>query len=169
MKKNLVLLGMMGVGKTTFGKIVAKKLELSFFDTDNLIEKKNSMSVKKIFEKKGESFFRKEEEEITLKCLKKSSCVIALGGGAFLNKKIRNLVLLNSVSIWLKASILKLSLRLAKNSKRPLLKEKNNLKTLQQLYSSRISIYKLANYEIDCDKVSFKKIIEKILKIYEIY
>ena len=86
MKKNLVLLGMMGVGKTTFGKIIAKELKLRFFDTDRMIEKKNLMSIKKIFEKKGELFFRKEEEEIALKCLKNDNCVIALGGGGFLNK-----------------------------------------------------------------------------------
>ena len=168
-KKNLVLLGMMGVGKTTFGKIIAKELKLRFFDTDRMIEKKNLMSIKKIFEKKGELFFRKEEEEISLKCLKNDNCVIALGGGGFLNKKIRNLVLLNSVSIWLKLSVAKLNLRLIRNFKRPLLKKKDNIKILQELHNKRAPVYKLANYEIDCDKLNFVKIKKKILNIYEIY
>ena len=71
MKKNLILLGMMGVGKTTIGKILAKKLKLEFIDTDANIEKENSMSINDIFEQKGEKFFRTEEERIVLKYLKK--------------------------------------------------------------------------------------------------
>ena len=76
MKKNLVLLGMMTVGKTTLGKIVAKNLGLSFIDTDEHIEKKNSMTIKEIFEKKGEKFFRLEEKKEIYKILKKNECVI---------------------------------------------------------------------------------------------
>ena len=85
MRKNLVLLGMMGVGKTTVGKIVAKKQNLEFIDTDKNIEEKCSMKISEIFEKKGEKFFRIEEEKESLKSLKKNNCVIALGGGAFIN------------------------------------------------------------------------------------
>ena len=89
MKKNLVLLGMMAVGKTTLGKIVAKKQELEFIDTDINIEKKNSMTIKEIFIKKGEKFFRTEEEKEVLKSLEKNNCVIAIGGGAFIKKTLR--------------------------------------------------------------------------------
>ena len=80
---------MMAVGKTTLGKIVAKKQNLEFVDIDKNIEKKNFMSINEIFEKKGENFFRIEEEKEVIKCIKKERCVIALGGGAFINKKIR--------------------------------------------------------------------------------
>ena len=90
MKKNLVLLGMMGVGKSTLGKIVAKKLNLKFIDTDLNIEKKCSMKIWEIFKNKGEDFFRTEEQKEVIECLKKDKTVIALGGGAFLNKNIRN-------------------------------------------------------------------------------
>ena len=89
MKKNLVLLGMMAVGKSTLAKIVAKKLSLQFIDTDKNVENNNAMKIKDIFEKKGEKFFREEEEKEVLKSLKKENCIIALGGGAFLNNKIR--------------------------------------------------------------------------------
>ena len=89
MRKNLVLLGMMAVGKTTLGKIVSKKQELKFIDIDANIERKNSMTINEIFKKKGEKFFRMEEEKETLKSLKKNNCIIALGGGAFMNKTIR--------------------------------------------------------------------------------
>ena len=79
MNKNLILLGMMGVGKTTIGRILAKKLNLEFVDTDEHIEKKNSMSITEIFEKNGEKFFRTEEENEISKLLKKDGCVFALG------------------------------------------------------------------------------------------
>ena len=88
MRKNLVLLGMMGVGKSTLGKIVAKKLGLKFIDTDLNIEEKCSMKISEIFKKKGEEFFRLEEEKEVLETLKKSNCVIALGGGAFMKKMV---------------------------------------------------------------------------------
>ena len=93
MKKNLVLVGMMAVGKSTIGKIVSRKCELDFIDIDAIIEKKNLMTIKEIFEKKGENFFRSQEEDNVLQALKKNSCVIALGGGAFINKKIRENIL----------------------------------------------------------------------------
>ena len=92
-KKNLVLLGMMAVGKTSLGKIVAKILKFEFIDTDKKIEKKNLMTVSEIFKRKGEKFFRTEEEKEVLKSLKKEHCIIALGGGAFLNSKIRGNIL----------------------------------------------------------------------------
>ena len=70
-KKNLILLGMMGVGKTTIGRLLAKKLNLDFYDIDQIIEKENNMKISDIFKKKGEIFFRKQEESITINCLKK--------------------------------------------------------------------------------------------------
>ena len=90
MKKNLVLVGMMASGKTTLGKIVAKKQNLKFIDTDLNIEKRNSMTINEIFEKKGEEFFRIEEEKETLKCLKKNNCVISLSNVLCNPKKLSN-------------------------------------------------------------------------------
>ena len=97
MKKNLVLLGMMAVGKSTLGKIVAKKQNLEFIDIDQIIEKKNAMKIGEIFKKRGEKSFRLDEEKEVLKSLEKNSCVIALGGGAFINKNIRLNVLQKSI------------------------------------------------------------------------
>ena len=132
MKKNLVLLGMMAVGKTTLGKIVAKKQELKFIDIDASIEKKNSMTIKEIFKKKGEKFFRMEEENEILKSLEKNNCVIALGGGAFMNKTVRENILKNAISIWLNVDIKTLNQRVKWNQKRPLLKEDNSQKKQSQ-------------------------------------
>ena len=169
MKKNLVLLGMMAVGKTTLGKIVAKKQELKFIDIDASIEKKNSMTIKEIFKKKGEKFFRVEEENEILKSLEKNNCVIALGGGAFMNKTVRENILKNAISIWLNIDIKTLNKRVKWNQKRPLLKEENIQKKITVLYAERKDIYKLANHKIECDNLSKKNIAEKIIALYEKY
>ena len=167
MKKNLVLLGMMGVGKTTLGKIVAEKQKINFVDIDLNIEKKNSMKIKEIFEKKGEDFFRLEEQEEVIESMKKSDCVIALGGGAFINKTIRENILKNGISVWLDVDVSILNKRVMWNKKRPLLNEKNNLKKLNELYSKRKKIYKLSNYKIVCKNQSKEDIAKEIISIYE--
>ena len=118
----------MGVGKTTIGKIVAKKQGLKFIDTDANIEKKFSMKISEIFKKKGEKFFRIEEEKETLAILTKNNCVIALGGGAFINKTVRNNILKNAVSVWLDIDLKTLNKRIKWNKKRPLVNKKNNQK-----------------------------------------
>ncbi len=167
MKKNLVLLGMMGVGKTTIGKIVAKKQRLEFIDTDINIEEKCLMKISDIFKKKGEKFFRLEEEKEVLKSLKKNNCVIALGGGAFINKTIRNNISKNAISVWLDIDLKILNKRIKWNIKRPLLGKTNNLKKINELYSERKTIYKLADYRIDCNNLNKKDIAEKIIYFYE--
>ena len=167
MKKNLVLLGMMGVGKSTLGKVVAKKQELKFIDTDTIIEKKHSMKIAEIFEKKGEKFFRAEEEKEVLKSLKKNKCVIALGGGAFLNKIVRDSILKNTISIWLDVDLMTLNQRIKWNKKRPLLNTENKKEKIYKLYSERKNIYKLANHKIDCNKLSKDQIIKQIEILYE--
>ena len=161
-KKNLVLLGMMAVGKTTLGKIIAKELGLEFIDTD-----KNSMKIIEIFEKKGEQFFRNEEEKVASESLKKQNCVIALGGGAFLNKTLREYILKNSISFWLDDDIKTLSKRTVRKSNRPLLKNQDNEKKMTELYKERKNIYKLANYKIDCHKLSKNYVIKQIIELYE--
>ena len=95
LKKNLVFLGMMGSGKSSIGHLVSKKLKLKFIDIDNLIEEEAGMKISDIFKKKGEEHFRNLEEKITLKNLTNIRNVISLGGGGFLNDKIRKEVFKN--------------------------------------------------------------------------
>ena len=154
MKKNLILLGMMGVGKSTVGKIVAKSQDLKFIDTDLNVEKKCSMKITEIFEKKGEDFFRLQEENEVLESLKKNNCIIALGGGAFMNKNVRNIILENSLSIWLDLNLKTLNKRIKWNKKRPLLHGKNAQEVMKKLYVERRNIYKLAHHKINCN-ISF--------------
>jgi len=165
-KKNLVLLGMMAVGKTTLGKIVAKIQGLEFIDIDANIEKKNSMSINEIFNKKSEKFFRTEEEKEVLNSLKKKNCVIALGGGAFVSEIIRANVLKNAISVRLDVDIDILNKRVKWNQKRPLLKEENNKKILEKLYEKRREFYKQANYKIVCNKLNKRNVVKKIMTLY---
>ena len=160
---------MMGVGKTTLGKIVAKKTGLKFIDTDTNIEENCLMKISEIFKKKGEKFFRLEENKEVLKSLKKSNSVIALGGGAFMDKTIRDSILKNAVSIWLDADLKDLNKRIKWNKKRPLLNKENNQKKINKLYDERKNIYKLANHKINCDNQSKESIAKKIITFYEKY
>ena len=167
MKKNLVLLGMMAVGKSTLGKIVAKKQDLIFIDTDLNIEKKCAMKISEIFKNKGEKFFRILEEREVLESLKKSKCVIALGGGAFMKKTVRDRILKDSVSIWLDVNLKTLNKRVNWNKKRPLINKEDSQIKINQLYAERKNIYKMANYRINCNNLSKEDIANKIITFYE--
>ena len=165
--KNLTLTGMMGVGKSTIGKNLAKKLKYNFFDVDELIENKEGASISSIFKNKSENYFRKIENDITLQVLKRKNSVISLGGGAFLNKSIRTGAKEKSISFWLDVDIVKLIERLKKSKKRPLLYKKNISDTVKKIYIEREKIYSKADYRIKCSSLKTKEIVDKILKLYE--
>lgn len=165
-KKNLVLLGMMGAGKTRIGKYVAGKLQVNFFDIDKLIEKKNEMKIAEIFKTKGEAYFRKEEESVTLKYLDKNRSIISLGGGGFINNKIRKKVLSKCISVWLNVSLETIYKRLKNSKKRPLINN-NNQNDINKILIERKKIYSLANHEVNCDNLNINQISDKIIKLYE--
>jgi shikimate kinase len=118
--KNLVFLGMMGSGKSSIGTMVSKKLNIPFIDIDDLIEERVGMTVSEIFELNGEDYFRNLEEKITIKSLKQKNAVVSLGGGGFINDKIRKDVLTNHFSFWLNWDDLVLIKRIKGSKKRPL-------------------------------------------------
>ena len=161
--KNLVFLGMMGSGKTTLGKIVSKKLNKEFIDIDHLIEIQEGMTISDIFQKKGELFFRKFEERISIQNLKKSNSVISLGGGAFINKKIQKEVLKNHISIWLKWDNKNLINRIKNSRKRPIAMQLNDI-DLNKLIDDRSKIYSKAKYQIKCDRISKSELIKRIIE-----
>ena len=159
----------MGVGKTTLGKIVAKKVGLKFIDTDANIEKNCLMRISEIFKRKGEKFFRLEEKKEVLKSLEEINSVIALGGGAFINKTIRDNILKNAVSIWLDADLKNLNKRIKWSNKRPLVNKEGGPKKINKLYNKRKNIYKLAHHKINCDNLDKENIAKKIITFYEKY
>jgi len=165
--KNLVLTGMMGVGKTTIGKSLAKNLSYNFTDIDKVIENKEGTSINLIFKGKGENYFRKLENKISLQELKKKKSVISLGGGAFVDNSIRRIVKDLAISFWLDVSVDELVKRLRKTKKRPLLFKKNLNETINKIYLERKKIYSEADYRIKCNYLSPEKIVDQIMKIYE--
>ena len=146
-KENLVFLGMMGSGKSSIGLLVAKKLKLDFIDIDTEIENQLGTTIKKIFENKGEDYFRKFEEKVTLKNLVSKSKVISIGGGAFTNKKIRGEILKNNLSFWLNWNDETLLNRIKNSKKRPLAFNSTD-QELIDLIKKRSNIYSKALYEI---------------------
>jgi shikimate kinase len=166
LNKNLVLIGMMGSGKSSIGKILSKKLEFEFIDTDNKIEEIEKKTISEIFKKNGEKHFRNIEEVISLKSLQLNNKVIALGGGGYINPIIRNYILKNCFSVWLDWKNETLINRIKNSKKRPLAMKLDNLE-LQKLIVKRSTIYNLSEYKINCDKLDKKQIVEKIIKLYE--
>ena len=167
LKKNLVFLGMMGSGKSSIGYLISKKLNLTFVDVDNLIEEESGMTISKIFKTKGEGNFRNLEEKITLNALKGVNKIISLGGGGFINNKIRKEVLINHFSFWLywEESIL---LKRIKNSKKRPLAFQSTDEEIRQLIKKRNKIYSNAQFKINCNELSKAEIVKKIIKIYEL-
>ena len=166
LKKNLVFLGMMGSGKSSIGYLVSKKLNLKFIDIDDEIETKEKMTIKDIFEKKGEKYFRNIEEEVTLYALKRTLKVISLGGGGFINEKIRKEVLENHFSFWLNWNWEILIKRIKNSKKRPLVLNSTN-DEIKNLIIKRSKIYAKAKFQIKCDKLVKTQIVKRIIKIYE--
>ena len=166
LNKNIVLLGMMGSGKSTIGFLLSKNINSSFLDVDKFIEKETDLKIQDIFQKKGENYFREIEEKITLKLLKNKGKVISLGGGGFLNKNIRKEILKNHISFWLNWKSSTLINRILKSKKRPLAFNSNE-NDLKKLISERASIYAEAKFKINCETLTKNMIVKNIIKLYE--
>ena len=166
LEENLVFLGMMGSGKSSIGSLVSKKLNIDFIDVDKKIEKKLGLKISKIFEKKGEKYFRQIEEVETLKYLKNKKTVIALGGGAFMNNKIKKEVLDNHISFWLNWDIKTLINRIKDSLKRPIAYKSSKIE-IEELIKKRSIIYSKAMYKIECENFTKNELVKEIIKIYE--
>ena len=132
-----------------------------------MIESQVGKKISIIFKEKGEVFFREIEEEITLKILKTPNNVISLGGGGFLNQKIRNEVLANNSSIWLSWDFQTLLKRIKNSKKRPLVLNLTN-QEIKNLIKERIKIYSKAKFKINCNNLTKTEIVNKVTKIYEL-
>jgi shikimate kinase len=166
LNKNIVLLGMMGSGKSTIGYLLSRNINLNFLDVDKFIEKETGLKIQDIFQKKGEVYFRNLEEKITLKLLKDKGKIISLGGGGFLNKSIRKEILKNHISFWLSWKSSTIIKRILKSKKRPIAfnSSENNLK---KLINERSNIYAEANFKINCETLTKNMIVKNIIEIYE--
>ena len=163
-KKNIVLLGMMGSGKSTIGGLIAKKLNVKLIDVDRKIETMQNQKISQIFEDKGETYFRELEFNVTIQSLNNDNKIISIGGGAFMNKELRKIIRQKSSTFWLHWSADTLIKRIKNNNKRPVVK---NMKytDIKKLISERNKIYNFSDYKIICENLKKAEIVEKIIKI----
>ena len=151
-KKNICIMGLMGSGKSIIGKDLSKNLNLKFYDTDKEIELKTNKKISTIFKEEGESYFRDIEERVCIEILTIDNCVISLGGGSIISKKIRKIIKKNSYSIYLKVKLNNLQNRLKFSRKRPLLnKNLQNSEILNNIFKDRQKYYEKADLIINND------------------
>ena len=165
-KKNIVLIGMMAAGKSTIGFKLAKKLGYRFIDIDSKIENQENEEIVNIFKNKGEKYFRRLEEKKTLSYLDKKRVVISVGGGAFLNDRIRKKIKKNSQSFWLNWKIETILKRIKKNKRRPLALNLSN-REFTELFKKRVKLYKQSDFKVNCENRNKIEIINHIFKIIE--
>jgi len=145
LKRTVVLVGMMGSGKTAVGKALATRLGVPFLDSDAAIEEAAHATIAEIFARDGEPFFRDREAEVIARLLSGSPCVLSTGGGAFMAERNRQAITAKGVSVWLDVSLEVLWDRVRHKETRPLLKTANPKQTLTDLYEARVPIYRLAD------------------------
>ena len=155
----------MGVGKSTVGKRLAKKLKIDFYDSDQEIEKKTGVDIATIFEYEGENGFREREKKIIYDLCQLKNIVLATGGGVVLIKQNRELLLSSGVVFYLKASIETILNRAKNENSRPLLKTTNKKERISDLLKQRVPLYEeIANYTINTDRHTVNWSVEQILK-----
>ncbi|MDT8326130.1 MAG: shikimate kinase [Roseovarius sp.] len=148
LKKTVVLVGMMGAGKTAVGKALAARLGVPFLDSDAEIEKAANMTIAEIFQRDGEAFFRNRETEVIDRLLDSHRGILSTGGGAFMAERNRTLISEKGVSVWLNADMDLLWSRVKGKNTRPLLRTANPYQTLKALYDARVPTYALADLNV---------------------
>ena len=165
----IFLIGPMGSGKSTIGKVLSERLEYDFYDTDKLVEKVVGKKIKEIFEQNGEQYFRLKESEELDKTRKLKNAVIATGGGIIENEKNRLFLKEEKKVIFLDSSIERQYDRTKKSQKRPLLNNGDSMKILKNLYQKRLSFYQeVSKLKISMDNLTEGKIFEKILDFLDL-
>jgi shikimate kinase len=159
----IVLVGMMGAGKTTVGRRLAHRLGRHFIDSDEEIEKAANMTIPEIFESHGEAEFRSGEARVIARLLRDEQVVLGTGGGAFINPETRNLIRTDALSVWIKADLDLLFQRVSRRSNRPLLKTANPRETLQNLIEARYPIYAEADITVVSRDVPQDQVAEDIM------
>ena len=163
-KKTIVLVGIMGAGKSTVGKILADRLGMRFFDADQEIERAAGCTITDFFEKYGEVEFRKGEERVISRILAGEPCVLATGGGAFMSEATRLLIKKIATSVWLRVSFEVLAKRLEKRFDRPLLQTADPQQTLKALIKKRYPIYNDADFIVDAENDGVDITVSKVVE-----
>jgi shikimate kinase len=167
--RTIVLVGMMGAGKTAVGRRLATRLDLPFIDADEEIEAAAGCSIEDIFTLRGEEEFRSGERRVIKRILTGPVCILATGGGAFMDTEIRDAIASNAVSIWLSANLETLWHRVQRRSNRPLLKTEKPKETLRTLIEQRYPIYAKADIEVESNEGPADETVDRVIAALERY
>ncbi|MCG6883192.1 MAG: shikimate kinase [Silicimonas sp.] len=151
LRKTVVMVGMMGAGKTAIGQALAKRLHVPFLDSDAEIAKAANRTIAEIFERDGEPFFRDRESEVIARLLDGAPCILSTGGGAFLREENRRMISEKGASLWLRAELELLWQRVKHKTTRPLLHTPDPRATLAQIQKNRDPLYALADIVVDAE------------------
>jgi shikimate kinase len=162
--RSLVLVGMMGAGKSSVGRKLATRLAMPFVDADTEIETAAGMTIPEIFEVRGEPEFRSGEQRVIARLLDGGPQVLATGGGAYMNVETRRLIGQKGVSIWLKAEFDILMRRIKRRNDRPLLRTADPESMLKRLIDERYPVYALADLTIESRDVSHEVIVDEVIE-----
>jgi shikimate kinase len=162
--RTIVLVGLMGAGKTSIGRRLADKMGLSFVDADTEIEKAAGKSIPDIFTDHGEAHFRDGERRVIARLLENGKQVLATGGGAFMNPETREAIKSHALSVWLKADLEVLLKRVAKRGGRPLLENRDPAEVLQNLINLRYPVYAEADITVESLDVQHAQMVHEVLK-----
>ncbi len=162
--KTVVLVGMMGAGKTAVGRALAAKLGVPFLDSDAEIESAANMTIPEIFERDGEPFFRAKESQVIGRLLDEEKGILSTGGGAFLAGQNRQMITQRGVSVWLKADLNVLWNRVKHKDTRPLLRTDDPHATLRALYEERVPVYSQADLAVTSDgETSIENMVDRVV------
>lgn len=165
LKKTVVMVGMMGAGKTAVGRALAARLEVPFLDSDHEIESAANMSIPEIFARDGEAFFREKESQVIARLLEEERGILSTGGGAFLRAGNREVISARGVSVWLQADLEVLWGRVRHKNTRPLLRTDDPHATLAALYAERVPFYEQADLAVQSDgQVSIEQMVERVVE-----
>lgn len=148
LRKTVVMVGMMGAGKTAVGRAVAAKLGVPFLDSDAEIETASNMTIAEIFARDGEPFFRQKEAQVIERLLENEICILSTGGGAYLAEGNRNMIGAKGVALWLDADLNLLWERVRHKDTRPLLRTADPKATLTEIFNARVPVYSLAELSV---------------------
>jgi shikimate kinase len=162
--RSLVLVGLMGAGKSTVGRRLASRLSLPFYDADHEIESAAGMTIPDIFKNYGESYFRDGERRVIGRLLQEGPVVLATGGGAFMNEETRARIAERGISVWLRADLPVLMRRVRKRANRPLLQNPDPEGTMRKLMEVRHPVYATADVTVDSHEVPHDRVVVEVLK-----
>ncbi len=163
--RSISLIGMMGAGKTTIGRALAKALDVPFYDSDAEIEARSQQTIEEIFDLYGEGYFRQKEKEVIENILKKGVCVLSTGGGAYIHDQTRSVLDEKTTTVWLRASFEELFQRVSARKKTmPMLKDEDPETKFRMLFEQRNPFYSRAMVAVDSSGVAPKNVVESVLK-----